>query len=115
MSTDLQTELHALAQTAANEIYQDFRNFNGKKWETTNGKERAVTFNVDAPSLKGRTVRELNPGGFNQTGDFNSRLWSAGGEYVNGHLRSQTLSVIHYAPEIINDVYTGVVAVRERH
>ena len=115
MSTDLQTELHALAQTAANEIYQGFRNFNGKKWETTNGRERAVTFNVDAPSLKGKTVRELNPEGLYRTGDFNSRLWSAGGEYVNGRLRGQTLSVIHYTPKIIDDVYTGVVAVSERH
>lgn len=115
MSTDLQTELHALAQTAANEIYQGFRSYDGKKWETTNGRERAVTFNVEAPSLKGKTVRELNPEAFDRTGNFNSRLWSAGGKYVNGHLRGRTLSTIHYTPEIFDDVYTGVVAVSERH
>ena len=115
MSIDLHTELHALAQTAAKEIYQGFRSFDGKKWETANGRERAVTFTVVAPSLKGKTVRELNPGGFHQTGDFNSRLWSAGGEYVNGRLRGQTLSTIHCTPEIIDDMYTGVVAVSERH
>lgn len=103
-----------LAERVAYEVLQAFNSYDGPKWETVDGREKAVNFVVDVPSIAGKTVRELNPTGLNSTGEFNYYLISSGGEYVNGRLTGQTLSGVHCSLEIQDGVYVGKATVSDR-
>ncbi|MES2630447.1 MAG: hypothetical protein V4611_00630 [Patescibacteria group bacterium] len=107
-------ELGTLADTVATEIRGAFQAHTGSKWQNVDGQEKAVSFDIEAPALRGQNIRELNPDGLGYTGNFNSRLRSAGGTHVNGHLSGQTLHSVHFDPEIVGDEYTGKVTVRDR-
>ena len=113
MPTNQLKTLYILAETVAIEIRKEFDSYDGERWTSTEGKEKSVTFTVEAPSLKGKKVGELNPQGLGRTGDFTSRLWLAGASHVSKSVRGRTLHDIHYAPEITNDTYTGIVSVRD--
>lgn len=107
-------ERMVLADRVANEALQGFNEHDGPKWVKVDGQEKAVRFIVDVPSIAGRTVAELNPGGFSSTGNFVSHLLSAGGRYVNGRLTGQTLHGVHLQLEILDGIYTGKATVSDR-
>ena len=100
-------EIHALADTVANEIRTAFNAYHGKKWHQVNGEEKAVWFTVEAPSLSGREFDSLNRG----RSDFKQRLYEAGTRYVNGRRAGWRLHGVHYKPQVVDDKYTGKVEV----
>lgn len=103
-----------LADTAATEIRDAFDAYGGRRWETRDGREKAVPFEVEVPSLRGKSVQDLNPQGYRATGDFKSRLYSAGGTHVNGRMTGRSLHSIHADPVVVDGTYTGAVKVNER-
>lgn len=108
------TEMAELAEAVATELITGFRQYSGPKWQQVNGVEKAVSFEVDVPSVVGKTVQELNPRGLRSTGDFDSRLNAVGVQYVNGYRTGEMLHGVHFQLEIIDGVYTGKATVRDR-
>jgi hypothetical protein len=100
-------EIHALADTVANEIRTAFNAYRGERWQKVNGEEKAVWFTVAAPSLAGCEFRSLNHG----RSDFNWRVHEAGLRYVRGCRAGTTLHGVDIKLEVVDGKYTGKVEV----
>lgn len=107
-STELgEQEIHALADTVANEIRSAFNAYRGQRWQKVNGEEKAVWFTVEAPSLFGLEFQSLNRG----RSDFKQKLYEAGTRYNRGRRVGWTLHGVDYKPQVVDGKYTGKVEV----
>ena len=114
MATLTYHECHELARTVAKEIDLAARAYGGRRWETVDGREKAVPFEVAAASLQGLRYSDVG----DSFHPFSDKVYLAESHTYRdgaGYTRSaRVLHGYHFDLEVENGVYTGTATVRER-
>ena len=100
-----------LARKVAVELYEGSRNYRGQRWSSASGREEAVSFEVEVPSLRGVELASLMPVG-HESG-FDTLVYEV---TRDGNKGNRLTYLFHFELITSEDkaVYTGHATVREK-